>query len=49
MAASMNEHTVAIIGAGGIGFDVAEFLTDSPGRSLSQNKENFFKYKIKTK
>jgi len=26
---------VAIIGAGGIGFDVAEFLVDAPGRSLA--------------
>ncbi len=35
---------VAIIGAGGIGFDVAEFLTDSSEQHLSQNKESFFRY-----
>ncbi|WP_405687922.1 NADPH-dependent 2,4-dienoyl-CoA reductase [Streptomyces sp. NBC_01387] len=33
---------VAVIGAGGIGFDVAEFLTDS-GESASRNPEVFFR------
>ncbi|MCX4751687.1 NADPH-dependent 2,4-dienoyl-CoA reductase [Kitasatospora sp. NBC_01287] len=32
---------VAIVGAGGIGFDVAEFLTD-PGTSASQDADTFF-------
>ncbi|GAB2524119.1 NADPH-dependent 2,4-dienoyl-CoA reductase [Nocardiopsis aegyptia] len=34
--------TVAIIGAGGIGFDVAEFLTDG-GEGASQDPEEFFR------
>lgn len=33
---------VAIIGAGGIGFDVAEYLTDG-GRKTSQNPEAYFR------
>lgn len=33
---------VAIIGAGGIGFDVAEFLTD-PGDAASRDPEVFFR------
>ncbi|WP_304452646.1 FAD-dependent oxidoreductase [Nocardiopsis sp. YSL2] len=34
--------TVAIIGAGGIGFDVAEFLTDG-GEGASQDPDEFFR------
>ncbi|MFF8289509.1 FAD-dependent oxidoreductase [Streptomyces sp. NPDC016309] len=39
--APVGEH-VAIIGAGGIGFDVAEFLTDG-GEGASQDAETYFR------
>jgi 2,4-dienoyl-CoA reductase (NADPH2) len=36
--------SVAIIGAGGIGFDVAEFLSEQPNHSLSLDKDAFLKH-----
>ncbi|MEU8839521.1 NADPH-dependent 2,4-dienoyl-CoA reductase [Streptomyces roseus] len=36
-------ENVAVVGAGGIGFDVAEFLTDS-GEGASQDPETYFRH-----
>ena len=37
-------HRVAVVGAGGIGFDVSEYLADSPDHNTSLSVEEFMHY-----